>query len=106
MKLKFNRTLMEDIIQCIYLIIWTPYYSVPHRPDFGSDTPELIDQPVNKVIARLRSEIYTQIKKFEPRIKLKAIPVEQIDINHIKVRIIGEINGEEVSYSEVMKIGS
>ena len=38
---------VNDINQCIAIILETPKGSDPHRPDFGSDILKYVDYPIN-----------------------------------------------------------
>jgi len=71
---------IDDINQCIAIILMTPKGSVPHRPDFGSDIYKYIDYPVNEAIPNIIRETIDTIKKWE----------ERIDINNVTASIIQE----------------
>ncbi|MEX3817970.1 hypothetical protein AB3X93_06210, partial [Paraburkholderia sp. BR14262] len=39
---------VDDIAQCIPIILHTPLGSDPHRPDFGSSVDDYLDSPINE----------------------------------------------------------
>ena len=62
---------LDDIAQCIAIILTTPKGSDPHRPEFGSDCWKYIDLPVNQAAPHLIREAISAIEQWETR----AIPV-------------------------------
>lgn len=66
---------LDDIAQCIRIILETPLGSDPHRPDFGSNLFLYLDWPQNRVTPHLVREAYAAIAKWEPRIGLISINV-------------------------------
>lgn len=64
---------IEEINQNIITILSTTKGTVPLMRDFGID-PNLIDQPQNQAFLQiLKSEIITQIQKYEKRAKIEEI---------------------------------
>lgn len=64
---------IEDINQCIRIILMTPKGSDPHRPEFGSDIWKYIDYPVNEAIPNIIREAIDAINTWEPRVEIKSI---------------------------------
>lgn len=60
---------LDDIDQCVRIILTTPKGSIPHRPDFSCDIQQYVDMPQNKAAAFIVREARAAILKFEPRIK-------------------------------------
>jgi hypothetical protein len=60
---------LEDIDQCIRIILSTPKGSVPHRPDFACDIHKYIDWPQDRAVAFIVREAREAILKFEPRVE-------------------------------------
>ena len=77
---------VDDINQCIAIILTTPKGSVPHRPTFGSDIHKYVDYPVNSAKANIIRESVDAIEKWETRIKIDSVTVE-INATQIKVKI-------------------
>lgn len=61
---------IDDIAQCIYVILNTIPGSDPLRPTFGSNVYQYIDRPMNEVQSMLIYGITESIKKWEKRIKI------------------------------------
>lgn len=64
---------LEDIKQCIALILTTSRGSDPLRPDFGTDIYKLVDKPINVVAPTIVSQILEGIELWESRVKVKTI---------------------------------
>lgn len=77
---------VEDINQCIAIILLTPKGSVPLRPTFGSDIYKYLDYPTNSIKANIIRESVDAIEKWETRINIDSATVE-IDTNQIKIKI-------------------
>lgn len=60
---------LDDIEQCIHVILTTPKGSDPHRPDFACDLQKYIDWPQNRGAAYIVREARAGILKWEPRVK-------------------------------------
>ena len=56
---------VEDINQCIAVILSTQKGSVPHRPTFGSDILKYVDYPVNIAKANIIRETIELLYLFE-----------------------------------------
>jgi hypothetical protein len=92
---------LDDIGQCISIILNTPKGSDPHRPLFGSDLWRYIDYPVNEAIPHLVREAVDALTLWEPRIKLVSVtPV--IDGAHVTLQVEWKLNdNESIKITEV-----
>lgn len=77
---------VDDINQCIAIILITKKGSVPHRPTFGSDIYKYVDYPVNEAVPNIVREATDTINKWETRISVKSINVEIVETN-IKIKV-------------------
>jgi len=77
---------VEDINQCIAIILLTQKGTDPLRPTFGSDIYKYVDTPVNSAKANIIRESIDAIEKWETRIKIDSVTVEIIE-TQIKVKI-------------------
>lgn len=68
----FPKTLAEEIVQNIKMILVSPKYSVPLDRDFGTSHNQL-DTPVNKAQPKLIMEIIDAIEEYEPRAEITKI---------------------------------
>ena len=83
---------IENIRECIWIILSTRRGERVMRPDFGSNFFDLIDFPLNQVfMARLRYEIYQAIEEWEPRVKTNVVQVEINPSNPAQIIITIEI---------------
>jgi len=58
---------IDDVKQCIELLVTTPKGSDPLRPNYGVDLLSYLDRPTNK-LAGLKKDILQQITNYEPRV--------------------------------------
>lgn len=77
---------IEDINQCLRIILTTPKRSDPHRPEFGSDIWRYIDYPVNEAIPNIIREAIDAINTWEPRVEIKNIKAE-VDVANVILRV-------------------
>ena len=84
---------MEDISQCIHIILTTIKGSDPLRPAFGSDVYKYIDRPVNSVDPMLVYEVYDSIERWERRITVSRVKVVAVDPDKKAIEIYGYVSG-------------
>ena len=77
---------VDDINQCIAIILLTKKGSVPHRPTFGSDIYKYIDYPINEATPNIVREATDGIRMTETRIKINSIKVE-IEESNLTVKV-------------------
>lgn len=85
----YPKTELEEIIQNIHTLLTTPIGSVPLYRAFGIDTT-LVDSPLMVAKARLSSEIFRLIERYEPRVTVTEIAFdmkENMLIPKVKVRL-------------------
>ena len=68
---------VEDINQCIAIILQTQKGSDPHRPTFGSDIIKYVDYPINIAKANIIRETIDAINLWETRVKVNKTEVEK-----------------------------
>jgi phage baseplate assembly protein W len=66
---------IEDVEQCIAIILTTPKGSDPLRPTFGTDLWRFIDNPIGFAIPAVVREVTGSISMWEPRITLQSVSV-------------------------------
>ena len=64
---------LDDISQCIRIILTTPKCTDPLRPDFACDLWRYIDYPIDRAIPHIVGEAWDAIETFEKRIELISI---------------------------------
>jgi len=93
---------IDDIRQCVQIILLTTKGSDPLRPLFGSDIWRHIDKPVKLSAALISAEIVDCLGKWETRIIINKI-IYKIDGEQIKFYLYLTLlqNGEtaEISFS-------
>jgi len=88
---------VKSVLQNIRVILTTQKGSDVHRPDFGSDVWQFIDQPLTAItIGKINAEITDAIERFEPRVKVRKVEMAklyagiQVSIE-VQLRDTGEI---------------
>ena len=66
-------TYVDDIAQCINIILGTPKGSDPLRPEFGSDLWKYIDHPFDRALPHLVRESIDAIATWEPRVEIISV---------------------------------
>lgn len=67
---------LDDIRQCIYIILTTVRGEDPLRPLFGCRVLERLDRPVNEAIPEMIRDILEAIALWEPRVAVNEITHE------------------------------
>lgn len=87
---------IDDINQCIAIILTTQKGSVPHRPNFGSDICKYIAYPVNEAVPNIIRETIDAIKKWETRIDINNVTAQIID-QQVKISIEWQLKDSELT---------
>ncbi|MEI7475344.1 MAG: GPW/gp25 family protein [bacterium] len=100
-QLKLNETAsvvegIDDIDQCILIILSTKKGSVPHRPEFGSYIWQYIDSPVNEAVPNIIREVIDSIALWEPRVEITSVTAEIIN-SQVKINIGRKIKNTDIS---------
>ncbi|NJD38457.1 MAG: baseplate protein [Geobacter sp.] len=80
---------LDDISQCIRIILETPTGSRAHEPLFGSDLWRYVDYPVREAIPHVIREAIDAITLWEPRamlISVKPVLTEAVN-GRLKVQV-------------------
>ena len=80
---------LNDIKQCVYIILTTQKGTDRLRPNFGCSAFDYVDKPVNIAIPNMKKAILDGLNEFEKRI-------EKIKISHV-------LDGEKISF--IIKYG-
>ncbi|MEI8390096.1 MAG: GPW/gp25 family protein [bacterium] len=86
---------MDDIDQCIKIILMTRKGANPHRPEFGSDIWQYIDAPVQEAVPNIIKEAMEAINIWEPRVEIKGITAE-INESQITLSIDRQIKSTDI----------
>ncbi|MEX3629049.1 MAG: GPW/gp25 family protein [Burkholderia sp.] len=82
---------VDDIAQCIDIILHTPLGADPLRPDFGGDVDRYLDYPINMARPHIAREIRTALSRWEPRLNLVQVAVNPSDVAKLDVGIAWQI---------------
>jgi hypothetical protein len=70
---------LDDVRQCLTIIVLTPKGSDPHRPDFGTDIRPWLDAPLPLAAPRMVADVVTAIETWEPRVEVDQVQVRRGD---------------------------
>ena len=87
---------IDDIDQCIKIILMTRKGSNPHRPEFGSDIWQYIDYPINEAVPNIIRDAYDAINLWETRVHINSITAE-INESQITMKIDRQIKNTDIS---------
>lgn len=85
---------LEDIQQCVRIILTTPKGSRPHEPEFGSDLWKYVDHPVNEAIPHLVREAIDALTLWEPRLELVGM-TPAISEHRITIQVEWKLKDDE-----------
>jgi uncharacterized protein len=89
---------INDVDQCIAIILTTPQGSDPLRPTFGADLWRYIDNPINLAIPAIVREVSAAITMWEPRVTLQSVNVTPVNDGraqsgaHLNVAVTWQLN--------------
>jgi phage baseplate assembly protein W len=90
-----ERNTIKSIIQNINIILTTPKGSDPHRPLFGSNLWQFIDQPLTVITrGRIKAEIIEAIETWEPRVEIEEVYLQR-DYSSLRIIIKYKIKETE-----------
>ncbi|HLW69370.1 MAG TPA: GPW/gp25 family protein [Candidatus Binataceae bacterium] len=69
---------LQDVNQCVQIILTTPKGSDPLRPTFAIDLWKYVDYPINVATAAIVREVTEAIIRWEPRIELIGVTVAPV----------------------------
>lgn len=72
---------MQDVAQCITIILTTPKGSDVLRPTFGVDIWRYVDYPINAAIPAIVREVSSAIRLWEPRVRIAAVSASPVTDN-------------------------
>ncbi len=81
------KTVIEEVLQNVALILATAKFSVPLMRDFGLPM-KFIDRPESAAMSVMIGEIYDAVEKYEPRAIIEGIEFEKGDNGKI-IAIVG-----------------
>lgn len=93
---------LEDISQCIDIILGTPKGSDPLRPAFGCDAFLWLDKPISLALPNIKLAVFEALATWEPRATVTAITHEVVGAS-IAILVSWEAQGvsgeNRVSYA-------
>jgi len=87
---------VDDIAQCVYLILTTIPGTDPLRPLFGSNVYTYIDKPMTSIEPMLVFEVYDSVGRWENRLRVSKVDVVNWDFDKKKININGFITSSSV----------
>jgi phage baseplate assembly protein W len=94
---------IDDVNQCIGIILATPKGSDPLRPTFGCDLWRWLDAPVNVARPHLVREIVEALTIWEPRVRVLSVVIGLGGVNQLNIAITWQLK-VDVSGQESQKL--
>ncbi len=69
---------LDDVNQCVMIILSTPPGSDPLRPTFACDLSQFIDMPISLAYPSVVREVTQALETWEPRIKVLSVAVAPV----------------------------
>lgn len=93
---------LDDIDQCLRVILTTPPGTDPLRPRFALDLLAFIDKPIHQIRPKLVRGVLDAITIWEPRVKVLRVAVDQPDLSSLRVGVLWEpVAGGEARWTTV-----
>ncbi|MCW5319628.1 phage baseplate protein [Verminephrobacter aporrectodeae subsp. tuberculatae] len=85
---------VEHLRQSIADILSTPVGSRVMRPEYGSELPRMVDQPVTKGwVSAVQAEVVRALGRWEPRVNVRRVTVVSVIEGRVSLSIEGEYQG-------------
>ncbi|MBO1856857.1 GPW/gp25 family protein [Burkholderia cenocepacia] len=84
---------LDDIAQCLDIILHTPLGSDPQRPTFGAEIDQYIDWPLSAARPRIAREVSRAVGVWEPRVSILKVSATSSEIARLVVGIAWQPSG-------------
>jgi len=102
-----SMTLLDHIRQSVRDILMTPLGTRIYRRGYGSEIPELIDQPLNgATVMRIYAAVAYRLALWEPRISLSSVSMNRDAAGAVSVVLQGVTNGAAVAFAVQVRAGA
>lgn len=78
---------LDDINQCIKVILETPKGSRAHEPLFGSDVWQFLDQPLAEALPKIVNAVIEAVEEWESRAKLVSVVPVTTEVSAGKITL-------------------
>ena len=94
---------VDDITQCVYIILTTIPGSDPLRPTFGSDVYKYLDKPLEMVRAQIIHAVTEAVYRWEKRIEVTGCNVSR-DASKTTITVVGNIiaSAEQITITSIV----
>lgn len=83
---------LDDIEQCLAIILTTPPGSDPLRPIFACDLFQFIDQPISIALPAIVAAVFDAIELWEPRIVAENVSAQPGAVGQLLVSVTWRVN--------------
>jgi phage baseplate assembly protein W len=101
---------LDEIAQCISLIVQTPLGSLPGQPELGCDVISQLDRPVTTAIPRMIQSVFQALRMWEPRIDVLRVSVSPVRLGAVILSVVwvpkGSPNVSGGEISQLILLGS
>lgn len=90
---------LEDIHQCIDIILTTPKGTDPLRPEFAMHHLSYVDRPMTHAIPNIIAEAIEALRIWEPRIQVTKANAIEYELGHLKLILEWTLKTGGLSYT-------
>lgn len=96
---------IDDVNQCVGVILLTPKGSDPLRPTFGSNAHLYLDAPFPVAKPQIVREVFEALSAWEPRIGVHDVQVTQQGIAHMRCVVVWQFVGGLERFTASVTLG-
>lgn len=97
---------VQDVNQCVLVILTTPKGSDPHRPLFGSNLHLYLDYPVPVARPHMVREVVIALQEWEPRIEVVSVAVDLADVAALNCVVQWRFVGSAAAFAATVPLGA
>lgn len=79
---------LDEIAQCVALIVQTPLGSLPGQPELGCDVLAQLDRPLTTAIPRMIQSVFQALRTWEPRIDVLRVSVSHVRLGAVILSVV------------------
>jgi len=97
---------LDEIAQCVSLIVQTPLGSLPGQPDLGCDVLSQLDRPLTTAIPRMIQSVFQALRTWEPRIDVLRVGVTPVRLGAVILSVVWVPKGSSAEIGQLILLGS
>lgn len=97
---------IDDIHQCIGILLRTPKGGRPHEPLFGCDAWKYLDRPAGQAVAHIIRETAAAVTLWEPRVTLLSVTAdyENAAAGHVTLTLVWILKHDATAQNQTTEV--